>query len=125
MFSISNNGIIRLNRGDTFSLSVTINIGTELDPVIYPLAEGDKVYFALMEPKQPFECALIRKVFTAEDQDEFGNITMDFSSDQTSNLVPGNYYYMVKLVRDMSEESGDEKMLVDTIINKTKFILLD
>lgn len=118
MLDVSKNGIITLNRGDVFSLNVSVNAGSVLEPVIYPMEEGDKLYFALMEPKQPFERALIRKVFTMEDQDEEGNVLMNFSATDTEFLVPGKYYYTVKLFRN----DGD---LVDTIISKTQFIIID
>lgn len=122
MFDISSNGIIRLSRGDSFSLDIFVNIGTQLNPVQYVLGEGDRLYFALMEPNQPFEYALIRKEFTSDDNDEDGYVIMKFTPEMTEFLVPGIYYYMVKLVRP-GEESGEE--LVDTIISKTKFFIID
>ena len=122
MFDISSNGIVTISRGDSFSINVVINLGTKLEPVLYSLEEGDKVYFALMEPNQPFECALIRKVATKEDESEEYLINFKFSPEMTEYLMPGNYYYMVKLVRP-GEESGEEE--VDTIISKTKFIIID
>ena len=117
MFDISNN-IITLNRGDTFSLDVNVNIGTTWDPTTYILEEGDKLYFALMEPNQPFECALIRKVFTKDDQDEDGCVIMNFKSEDTEFLLPGLYYYTIKLSRE-------DDTIVDTIVTKTKFTILD
>lgn len=117
MFDISNN-IITLSRGDTFSLDVLVNLGTTWDPTIYALDEGDKLYFALMEPNQPFEHALIRKVFTKDDQDEDGFILMNFKSEDTEFLLPGLYYYTIKLSRE-------DDTIVDTIVTKTKFTILD
>ena len=126
MFDISKNGIITISRGDNFTLNTFINIGTQLEPIQYILKEEDKVYFALMEPHQPFEHALIRKVYTQEDEDEDHNISMNFTSEDTEFLMPGNYYYMIKLARYIPSESGEEeKYLVDTIISKTKFIIID
>ena len=118
MLDVSKNGIITVNRGDVFSLDVLVNAGSVIEPVIYTMLEGDKLYFALMEPKQPFEFALIRKVFTKDDQDEYGNVRMNFLSTDTEYLVPGKYYYTVKLFRANEE-------LVDTIISKTQFIIID
>lgn len=116
MFDISSNGIIRINRGDSFSLTVFINIGTCIEPIQYILQPGDKVYFALMEPNQPFECALMRREFTNADLDSNDDVVMTFNSEQTEYLMPGNYYYTIKLVR------GE---LVDTITPKTKFIIIE
>jgi len=126
MFDISGNGIIRINRGDTFSLDVFINLGTCLEPVQYVLEEGDRVYFALMEPNQPFEHALMRREFTKADLDEDDFVHMEFGNEQTEYLMPGTYYYMVKLVRQAPTESGEENQcIVDTIIPKTKFIIME
>ena len=118
MLDISKNGIVTVNRGDIFSLNVLVNAGTILEPVIYLMQEGDKLYFAVMEPNQPFEQALIRKVYTGESQDTEGNVLIDFASTDTEYLIPGKYYYTVKLYR---AEGG----LIDTIISKTQFILID
>lgn len=127
MFDISSNGIISINRGDSFSLDVFINLGTCIEPIKYQLQPGDKVYFALMEPNQPFECALIRKEFTNADLDADDMVIMNFDSNQTEYLMPGTYYYMVKLARaEESNESGEEtKYTVDTIIPKTKFVIFE
>ena len=118
MFNISNNGIITVNRGDTFTLNVFVNVGTKLFPVQYVLQEGDNLYFALCEPNQPFEDALIRKVFTHTDVDEKGNVVMKFDSEMAEFLLPGTYYYTIKLVK-ASDES------VTTIITKTKFVIIE
>ena len=121
MLSISNNGIININRGDSFSLNVCINLGTCVEQIKYVLQPGDKVYFGLMEPNQPFECAISRRLFTNADLDENDNVQMNFSGEQTEFLLPGIYYYSVKLVR--LGENNEE--IVDTIIPKTKFIIID
>lgn len=127
MFEISNNGIIKINRGDSFSLNVFINLGTCLEPIQYVLQQGDSVYFALMEPNQPFEHALMRREFTVADLDEDDKVIMNFSSEQTEYLLPGTYYYMIKLRRlEKLGESGEEnEYSVDTIIPKTKFIIAE
>ena len=117
MFNLSNNGIITINRGDSFSLDTFINVGTVMSPVQYVLETGDYVYFGLMEPGQPFEHALIRKVFDKTSLTEDDLVHMEFSAEMTEYLMPGLYYYMIKLVT----ADGD----VSTIVSKTKFIILD
>lgn len=121
MFDISKNKIITVNRGDSFEFNLMVNQGTVLNEVAYTMAENDKVYFALMEPNQKFEDALIVKIYTKEDQWSNGEITVHFDASDTENLHPGLYYYQVKL-RTITENSDDE---VTTVIGKTKFILLD
>lgn len=126
MLNVSKNGIVTINRGDNFTLTTQINIGTVFNPVIYHLSENDKVYFGLCECNQPFEHALIRKVFTNADQSEDGTISMKFIPDDTEFLVPDTYYYEIKLVKDIPLESGEEKASeVNTFIKRTKFIIVD
>lgn len=121
MFDISKNKIITVNRGDSFEFNLMVNQGTVLNEVAYTMAANDKVYFALMEPNQKFEDAIIVKIYTKEDQWSNGEITVHFDASDTENLHPGLYYYQVKL-RTITEDSDDE---VTTVIGKTKFILLD
>lgn len=120
MFNISKNGIITLSRGDSFSLDVFINVGTALNPVEYTLDGDDKLYFALCEPNQPFECAIIRKEFNKNDATEEGLVRMVFDSEMTECLMPGTYFYTVKLVTGPEDERE-----VNTIISKTKFYIID
>ena len=117
MFNISKNGNVTVTRGDSFSIDVFVNVGTALAPAQYILSDGDVLYFGLMEPHQPFEFALIRKVFTSENNTEDGLVRMEFEPEMTEYLMPGTYYYMVKL------KTGDDE--VSTVISKTKFIVLD
>lgn len=121
MFNISRNGIITVNRGDSFSLDVFVNLGTELEPIPYLMEQGDVLYFALMEPNQPFECALIRQAYTSESMNEEGVVSMNFPGEWTEFILPGNYYYQIKLVRP--QEGAND--LIDTIVPKTKITILD
>ena len=61
MVTISNNGFITLNRGDSFSVPLFINGGSELVPIRYSLSAHPEteIYFGVMEPGQPFENAII------------------------------------------------------------------
>ena len=120
MLTISTNEIITVNRGDTFSLNVLINVGTQLEPIVYFLNENDSLYFGLTEPNQPFEFALIRKELKAADQDKDGFVSIDFKTTDTERIIPGEYYYTIKLVR-----RKDEEEIVDTITPKTKFFIIE
>ena len=53
-----------------------------------------------------------------------GNLFIRFNPEDTLDLLPGVYYYSIKLhkMTDNDEEHIDE---VITIINKTKFIICD
>lgn len=119
--SISSNGIITLHRGDTFEATLFINEGHQLDPVRYELDSNDKVYFGVMEAHQPFEYALIRKMYTDEDVDEQGDVVIKLESKDTENLLPGTYYYQIKL----EHTNEDESTLVNTVVPKRKLFLVE
>lgn len=128
--NISKNGIITIHRGDTFTFPLYINIGNGVDPKEYTLrkySEEDKdaLYFALLEPNQPWEKALVRKMFTADDVDPFyAAPLLHFNVEDTEFLVPGNYYYEIKLRRSPSGTiDGFEH--VDTVVKRTKFVILE
>ena len=125
---MSLNNIVIMNRGDTYSFDLTINDENSIDG-LYHLQGDDTVYFGLMLPHQPFEVAIVRKRFTAEDVDDFGNIVISLESSDTLDLNPGVYYYAVKLHMDHKEAYADGTSFdvdeVVTVINKTKFVICD
>ena len=123
MFDINRYGMITMNRGDTWDTEIYVNVGTELQPIPYTLKEDEYVYFGVMEPNQPFEFALIRKRISREDAcEDTGFYRIKFDVKDTECLMPGRYYYEVKLLRK-DEETGDDK--VDTIIPRTKFVIYE
>lgn len=123
MFNIAYNGIITVNRGDSFRLPMVLNYGTNLEPMNYQLSQNSIVYFAVMEPNQPFEDALIKKKYTLEDVDADGNIVIKFRPQDTQCVLPGKYYYQVKLQRFNSNDPEDYE--VDTVVDKTLFYILE
>ena len=125
MADIARNGIIEIHRGDTATFNVLINLGTIAMPLLYELREKDNLYFAVMEPGKSFEEALIRKKFDYTDfNKETFCVPVRFDTEDTEYLRPGRYYYQVKLRRDASNvDSGLEA--VETLIPKTKFIIVD
>lgn len=128
MLHISSNMIITINRGDTTDLSVPlfINAGDKLNPIRYQLADNDVVYFGLMEAEQPFEHALIRKAYTKDDVNEYGDVLITLTAEDTLNLLPGNYYYEIKLRKILLSESGiADGSIVDTIVERKKFTIVE
>lgn len=115
--------IIAINRGDTHSFKFTINDNSQENGK-YILKNEDVLYFGLMDPHQPFENALVKKRFTKDDLDKDGNLTITLRPEDTLDLVPGVYYYSIKLhkLADTEFEYIDE---VITIVNKTKFVIYD
>ena len=96
MIDLSRNGIIEVNRGDSFELPLFINQGTDITPIRYNMKDSNsEVYVGVMEPNQPFERAIIRKKYTKDDVNENGDIVIKFSSNDTVCLLPGKYYYQI------------------------------
>ena len=117
--------IIKMNRGDTYEFNLTIDDeGSESGK--YLLQGNDTVYFGLMEPNSAFEQSLVKKIYTEEDRDKDGNIFITIEPEDTEHLLPGVYYYSVKLEVDHENgETYESIHKVITVINKTKFIILD
>ena len=114
------NGIISMMRGDTVVFPVRINEGSKLIPQYRELATNERLYFALMEPGQAFEDAVMKKVFdVSSPKDEDGHTIVRINSSDTENLLVGTYYYTVKLRTIESEEEDT----VRTIIQPTLFCI--
>lgn len=147
MLSISNNGIITVNRGDDFSIPLFINRGTELSPVRYTLTGDDEVYLGifsagadyLLDPEETkffvedevvylgipeinryFESAVIRKTFTKDNLNENGDVIIKFSNIDTRFLLPGKYYYQIR-----ASITKDNDEYINTIVKKTSFVVLE
>ena len=114
------NGIITMNRGDTFYMPLYINIGSKIDVEYYTPEDEDKIYFAVEEYNQPFECALIRKVFDSNDVED-DHLVLQLTSEDTQLLLPGEYYYEIKYCHKLD----DEHEFIDTIVPRRKFIILE
>ena len=130
MFDITRNGIITMNRGDTWETEIFVNLGTTLDPHGYSLKEDEYLYFGVMEPNQPFDVALIRKRYDMNDAtpgEPDGYYTIRFEIEDTVKLLPGAYYYEVKLKHFRRDKQTGEIIGtdVDTIIPRTKFVIYE
>jgi len=122
-YIIHKNNNIVLVRGDSFDFTVYIE-DDSIDSQEYILQNDDVLYFGIMDPNQPFECALVRKRYTVDDLDSEGHITIVLDPEDTEDLIPGVYYYSVKLhkLKNTSEEHIDK---VITVIQKTKLTIID
>lgn len=119
MFTISNDNIITLNRGDSAKTPLFINAGDEFSPVRYYLKDNDELYLGIMEPNQSFECAIIKKKFTSKDFNKNGDVIIKIEPDDTVCLIPGKYFYQVK-AKILNEDGTYD---VNTVIEKTEFII--
>ena len=122
MYYVDRNNVITLTRGDSLEFPVEVLRGEFPYERKVELDDTCIVYFGLMEPHQLFEDAILKKVYSEEDTNEDGDIIIKIDPIDTVDLFPGVYYYSVKLL-SIDNISGEEK--VDTLIQKSKFILLD
>ena len=121
MIDISNNGIITIVHGDTIKVPLFIDAGTDIKPFRYKLRDDDKVFFAIMEPEQRFECAILRHVYTKENLNDSGDVEIVLTNDDTKDLLAGTYYYEIKLL--MKNENDVE--VLDTIVPRKRFYIID
>ena len=107
MFLVSDNNIITMQRGDCGAMTIEINLGDNINPDIYQLTSNDKVYFGVMEPLAPFENSLIKKTYTLLDLNLDDTLTITLDPKDTEYLLPGTYYYEVKLLRNTYVDNPD------------------
>lgn len=119
MHRIAENGIITMTAGDTLLAPLFLNAGTKLEPKRYVLTPGDRVFFAVMLPGQPFEKALVRKEYTSEDLTSLGDVLIRLDAEDTENIRPGTYWYEVKLMA-----TRNDKDYVDTVVPRRKFFII-
>ena len=119
MFSISDNNVIVITRGDSASFTLFLNKGTNLDPTRFVLGDNDAVYMGIMEMGQRFEDAIVKYKFTKDDLTSANDIKIKIKATDTEYLEPGKYFYQIKLV--YIDDDGDEQ--VSTVISRTEFYI--
>lgn len=113
--------IINMFRGDSLDIPLDIRNGSAMNYEQYNLTDNDTIYFGLMEPNQKFEDAILKKVLTASDIDENNNLIIKLKPTDTVDLLPGKYYYSIKMKHNNSENDYD----VYTIVKETEFWILN
>lgn len=124
MFNITKEGVVSLSRGDSASVPLFINCGSEIVPIRYKLRENNILYLGICLPDQRFEDAIFKRVYRPGDWkiNEYGDIVITLNPADTELLAPGLYYYTVKLLT-INEEDNSEN--VQTLIKKTEFFVED
>lgn len=113
-------GIIRICRGDDICIPLFIDCGNDDYSSRYTLGDNDTIFFALMQPNQRFECAILLKTFTKDSQKtEDGDILIKIDSKDTENLFGGKYYYMIKL---QTHDEGGNKTICTLVPNREFYI---
>ena len=115
-----NNGIITINRGDTVDILYPLKHGNRLELENFNFNSKSEIYLGILEPKQPWEFALIRKKYTIEDLDANNNLKLHLDRIDTINVLPGLYFYEIK-VRLLDED----KETIITVIPRRKFYIQD
>lgn len=122
MVTVDNSGNITISRGDTFKLPLFIDCNKNIfNSIRFPLKEGDKIFFFLVEPNTSIRHYLLKQTYTKEDINENGDIILKFINRDTSWIAPGTYYYEIKLQRQWEEAFKDALV---TIVPRRKFIIL-
>lgn len=136
---VTSNNIIRMYKGDSFFAGLYLNKGTLIDPVRYELTENDQVYFGVAEVNQQFSKSLIRKIYDKNSPvTDQGNIQIELTPDETQYLLPGTYYYSIKVVTKtivttttVDPDTGEEVVTtteneeVNTVMPKQLFYIQD
>lgn len=124
--------ILKMNRGDYFTFSMSIEDETSPSGC-YILQPNDILYFALLNPHERFEDAVILRGYTYEDALNINTahgpvqvFNIELFRKDTIYLNPGVYYYTFKLLKNaksgaLSFKEPDAKL--STVIERTKFII--
>lgn len=112
--------IINMFRGDSLDIPLDIRNGSAMHYEQYNLTDSDTIYFGLMEPNQKFEDAILKKVLTISDIDNDGNLIVKLKPIDTVDLLPGKYYYSIKL-----KQNSDNFYNVYTLLKETEFWILN
>lgn len=119
MFQLSPTQVITMNRGDSASFQIFINKGNILEDIPLQLTDSDTVYFGVMQPGFLFENAILRKCYSGTDVVD-GILTIELKPQDTLNLLPGTYYYEIKLRTVVHQQE-----YVQTIVPKRLFFIID
>lgn len=110
-----------LSKSNTLKLPLFINWGTEKSPIQYELQPTDTIYVGVMENNQSFENAIIRKLYKYNDEkDEYGNLIIKITPEDTEYLLPGKYCLTIKLRRQLIDTYE-----VHTVINNISLQIIN
>lgn len=121
MLQVSPRGLIAVNRGDTFTLELSLNVGTPLNILNFDMREGDVAYLRLFRSNEPWEEYMLSKEATVEDVEIINDekfIHFKFIHEDTNYLTADCYFYELKMF--FSRNDND---YVETIIPRNKFII--
>ena len=131
MFSLFDDGTIRISRGDDSpKIPLFLNQGSKYQPIRYPMPiDTDcEVYFYVTKPHDSIENAVIFKTFqaNAETVNSNNDIEIWLDSEDTIDMQPGKYFYQLRAKVITGFDSNNEPIYkVNTVTNKLPFYILD
>lgn len=123
---VTSNNIVRMYKGDSLFATLFLNKGTLLAPIPYELTENDTVYFGVSEVNHTFADSIIRKIYNhLSPITDDGDLIIMLEPDDTEFLLPGMYYYSIKVTTNIyDEEEVLVKEEVNTVTPMTPFYIL-
>ena len=119
-YIVKKNNNLTMIRGDSFEHHFCLETGRFPRKKKLVIGDDDLIYFGVMYPNDHFEGCIFKKELTKEDFDSDGNLVVTINPEDTHWLRPGTYYYEIKLLYSSSENT-----YLKTLVQKTKFILID
>lgn len=121
MIKIAPNGIIEVTRGDTFTLPLSLNVGTPLSPEYFSVENGDILRLRIYQANSKWEDYILSKTGTLDNvSEDKQTITFRFDSDDTLHINSGLYFYELKIFY-----TRDDYDYIETIIPRRKIYILN
>lgn len=117
-YIVNKNNVISMNRGDYAEIPLYFKEGKFPYNTPITMTDDDVLFFGLMDPNQHFEHALLKKEYTGSSTiDKDGKFLLVLEPEDTLELMPGTYFYEIKLL------TKDSKIY--TLMQKTRFNIID
>lgn len=121
MVQISPRGLVAVPRGDTFTLELSLNVGTPLNIINFNMQEGDIAYLRIFRANDEWENYMVSKEATVEnvvEKDGEKFIHFHFEHEDTNFLTADCYFYELKMFY-----TRDNMDYVETIFPRTKIVI--
>lgn len=121
MVQISPRGLVAVPRGDSFTLELSLNVGTPLNIINFNMQEDDVACLRIFRANDKWEDFMVNKEASVEDVVEREGekfIHFKFSHEDTNFLTADCYYYEFKMFY-----TRDDIEYVETIYPRTKIVI--
>lgn len=121
MYTLYNNQLITINRGDTFNLPLFIqfrNVDSDYMYIKYFVKDDDVITLNIVDVNDlEGNQVILSKVGVKNENDD---VVFHFDSEDTINIEAGTYCYEIKI-----DTTREGERVRDTIIPRRKFTILD